>query len=221
MTVALQEIYDRLLAAFGPQAWWPAESPFEVMVGAILTQNTSWRNVERAIEQLRTHDCLSPQGIHSLAVDELAELIRSAGYFRVKARRLKNLVSYLFEHHAGSLESFFSVSLPRLRQELLQINGIGPETADSILLYAGHLPSFVVDNYTARVLKRHGWADPAAGYHELQSLFHAELPAEPQLFNEFHALVVQLGKEFCRPRARCEGCPLVCYLPAQGPYEAE
>jgi len=205
----LLAIHDALLAAFGPQRWWPAETPFEVMVGAILTQNTNWRNVERAIANLRAARALTPAAMLRLAPEALAELIRPAGYFRVKAARLGHLLAHLRGRHRGSVARMLRAPLPALREELLGINGIGPETADSILLYAAGLPSFVVDAYTKRVFSRHGLVRADASYTEVQALFTSALPADAPLFNEYHALIVRVGKDCCRPREpRCDACPL-------------
>ena len=219
MAVNLQKVYDMLLAAYGPQNWWPADSPFEVVVGAVLTQNTSWSNVERAIENLRGADLLSPAKLFALSHEELAELIRPAGYFRLKAGRLRNFLAYLFEFHDGSLDAMFRGELSTLREQLLSINGIGPETADSILLYAGGFPTFVVDAYTARVLKRHGWIEPEADYYAMQQHLEDALERSPELFNEYHALIVKVGKQHCGPRPKCAGCPLECVLPPGGIVE--
>lgn len=205
----LLAIHDALLAAFGPQEWWPGETPFEVMVGAILTQNTNWRNVERAVANLRAAGALTPAAMSRLRPEALAELIRPAGYFRVKAARLGHLLEHLRRRHRGSVARLLHGPLPALREELLGISGIGPETADSILLYAAGLPSFVVDAYTKRVFSRHGLVPADAGYAEVQALFARALPADAPLFNEYHALIVRVGKECCRPRGpRCEDCPL-------------
>jgi len=219
MTISLREVFQRLHDAYGPQHWWPGESPFEIVVGAVLTQNTSWKNVERAIENLREADLLSPAALYDVPPEELAELIRPAGYYRLKAGRLRNLLKFIMDEHGGSLESMFAISLPTLREQLLAINGIGPETADSILLYAGGMPTFVVDAYTARVLKRHGWIEPEADYHAIQEHFESGLESDAELFNEFHALLVQVGKQHCRPTPKCEGCPLECLLPEGGVQE--
>jgi endonuclease III related protein len=214
----LQHSYDHLLAAFGPQQWWPGGSPFEIMVGAVLVQNTAWRNVERAIANLRDADVMELHALYALPPAELAELIRPAGYYQVKARRLRNLLQFIIERFDGSLDTMFSTSLATLREELLSINGIGPETADAILLYAGGLPTFVVDTYTHRVLARHGWIGYDAGYDEIKDLFESTLPAEVPLYNEYHALLVRVGKDYCRRSApRCEECPLVDLLPPHGP----
>ena len=205
----LKEIYRRLLAHFGPQGWWPGESPFEVCVGAILTQNTNWQNVERAIRALKERDLLSPEKLYRLSFDELSALIRPAGYFRVKAKRLKNFLRLLMEEYQGDLERLFAEGLPRAREKLLSVSGIGPETADSILLYAGGLPVFVIDAYTRRILCRHGLATEEMTYEDLRALFERHLPAEAELFNEYHALLVACGKNYCRPKKPlCEECPL-------------
>ncbi len=222
MPSTLSEAYRRLFEAFGPQQWWPGQSPFEVMVGAVLTQNTSWRNVERAIHNLRQADLLEPQPLYAVPVEELEELIRPAGYFRVKARRLRSLVGFVVERYGGSLEAMFATELAELRRQLLALNGIGPETADSILLYAGGLPSFVVDAYTHRVFSRHGWIDFAADYHEIQEYVESALPRDVQQYNEFHALLVRVGKDYCRKTgSRCAECPLRELLPRGGPLSAE
>lgn len=169
----LTEVYRRLFDAFGPQKWWPATSPFEMIVGAVLTQNTSWRNVERALDNLRQSDLLEPHALYGVPVEELEELIRPAGYFRVKARRLRSLVAFLVDRYDGSLEAMFAVVLPDLRQQLLEVHGVGPETADSILLYAGGLPSFVVDTYTHRIFARHGWIGFDADYDQTGTMCKA------------------------------------------------
>jgi endonuclease-3 related protein len=213
----LREAYDRLLAAFGPQNWWPGESPFEIIVGAVLVQNTAWRNVERAIENLRGAGLMEPHALYALPQVELAELIRPAGYYQVKAKRLRNLLRFIVEEFDGSLDTMFATSLGTLREQLLSVHGIGPETADAILLYAGGLPTFVVDSYTHRVLARHAWVDYDADYHEIKDLFESELPADATIFNEYHALVVRLGKDHCkRSVAHCESCPLAEFLPPSG-----
>jgi endonuclease-3 related protein len=222
MSGNLQEVYQALLAAFGPQHWWPGRTPFEVMVGAVLVQNTSWLNVEKAIENLRQADLLEPHALYAVPQTELEQLIQPAGYFRVKAKRLRSLLRFFVERFDGSVEAMFGTSLYDLRADLLAVNGIGPETADSILLYAGSLPSFVVDAYTLRVLVRHGWIDSGADYHELQDYFQSGLPQDVEQYNEFHALLVRLGKDFCRKaKPCCEACPLREMLPRGGPIEPE
>lgn len=216
----LTEVYDKLLAAFGPQHWWPGGSPFEVIVGAVLVQNTAWRNVERAMENLRDADVMEPRTLYALPAPELAELIRPAGYYQVKSRRLRNLLKLIVERYDGSLDAMFRVDLQALREELLGVSGIGPETADAILLYAGSMPTFVVDTYTHRVLARHGWIGYEVGYDEIKDYFESSLPADAALYNEYHALLVRLGKDFCRKSApKCEACPLIDLLPANGIVE--
>ncbi len=238
----LQEIFDRLLARFGPQGWWPGETPFEVMVGAILTQNTNWGNVEKAIADLKREADFSPHGLLALPPGRLAELIRPSGYFNQKAAKLRDFLEFYLRtagggtrpwnrtppedlrrsdrepqeaHHRMNRESQEALrrmrrrGLAALRCDLLAVRGIGPETADSILLYALGKPIFVVDAYTRRVLSRHGACRPDASYDELQRLFMDHLPPDAKLFKEFHALLVRVGKEYCRKREpRCKGCPL-------------
>jgi endonuclease-3 related protein len=222
MSVNLPEVYRHLLDAFGPQQWWPAQSPLEVMVGAVLVQNTNWINVTRAIENLRRADLLDPHSLAAVHPEELEELVRPAGYFRVKARRLHNLIAFLVDRYQGSLEALFRTDPATLREQLLSLNGIGPETADSILLYAGGLPAFVVDTYTHRILARHGWIEWDVDYHALQQFFTDRLPEDPPLFNEFHALLVRVGKDYCRKQGpRCAECPLREMLPPGGPLETE
>lgn len=214
----VHDVYLQLLRALGPQRWWPGETPLEVMVGAILTQNTSWKNVEKAIANLRRADLLDLQSLAEVSLDELEELLQPAGYYRIKARRLQNLIALVVDRYGGSLETLFRTDLPTLRDELLAVNGIGPETADAILLYAGGLPSFVVDAYTARIFSRHGWIDFDADYHTIKEYFEDHLPNDVQIFNEYHALLVAVGKDYCRKTSpRCDRCPLVGMLPAGGP----
>jgi endonuclease-3 related protein len=222
MSRTLQEVYRRLFDAFGPQHWWPGESPFEVMVGAVLVQNTSWENVKRAIANLRQADLMGPHALYAVPEDELEELVRPAGYYRVKAKRLRSLLRFFVERYDGSIEAMFRTPLSTLREELLAVHGVGRETADSILLYAGNLPSFVVDAYTYRVLTRHGWIGFEADYDEMQDYFHSNLAEDAALYNEFHALFVQVGKDYCRKTGpKCATCPLREMLPRGGPLEAE
>ena len=204
----LTEIYRLLYDKFGPQHWWPGETRFEIITGAILTQNTNWTNVEKAIANLKSAECLIPEKLHRFDPAQLADLIRPAGYFNIKAKRLKNFLNWLFENYNGELTELESLDTNRLRAELLSIKGVGRETADSILLYAFDRTVFVVDAYTARVVFRHELIAPDADYEQLQDFFESSLPADTQLFNEYHALLVRVGKEFCRPKARCPGCPL-------------
>lgn len=209
----LDKVYDELFAAFGPQHWWPGRTRFEVMVGAILTQNTAWTNVELAIRRLRREHVLQPQKLHAIDTATLAEWIRPSGYFRLKAERLKSLTTALMRDFDGQLSRCFRLSDQALRAWLLDVKGIGPETADSIMLYAAGRTQFVVDAYTRRVLERHDWISSGATYDEIASLFMENLPRDVSLFNEYHALIVHLGKHFCRPRPRCESCPLRHHLP--------
>lgn len=204
----LTEIYRLLYEQFGPQHWWPGQTRFEIITGAILTQNTNWANVEKAITNLKSAECLTPEKLCGLDPEQLANLIRPAGYFNIKAKRLKNFIDWLFENYNGDLTELESVDTNRLRAELLTIKGVGRETADSILLYAFDRPVFVVDAYTARVVFRHELLSPEADYEQLREFFESSLPADTKLFNEYHALLVRVGKEFCRPKARCPGCPL-------------
>lgn len=204
----LTEIYQLLFDRFGPQNWWPGQTRFEIIVGAVLTQNTNWANVEKAIANLKSADLLTPDKLHRLDIAKLAELIRSAGYYNIKAKRLKNLLNWLFQTCDGQLTNLENFDTDRLQTQLLSIKGIGRETADSILLYAFDRPVFVVDAYTARIALRHHLIDPGADYQQLQDLFQSNLPQDIKLFNEYHALLVRAGKEFCRPKAKCTGCPL-------------
>ncbi|MBI2902888.1 MAG: endonuclease III domain-containing protein [Candidatus Methylomirabilis oxyfera] len=209
----LMALYRRLLRHFGPQLWWPARSRFEMIVGAILTQNTAWTNVKRAIARMRAERLLTPDRIDAAPHGTLARLIRSSGYYNMKAGRLKQFTGFLSTRYGGSLTRMFQTELPRLREELLGISGIGEETADSILLYAGNRPIFVVDAYTRRVLERHGLIRAGTSYREIQWLFMDRLPADAALFNEYHALLVALGKVYCQKTPRCDVCPLRYDLP--------
>jgi endonuclease-3 related protein len=208
VTEQLTEIYQLLFDRFGPQSWWPGETQFEIITGAILTQNTNWANVEKAIANLKSAHLLTPEKLCHLNVSELAELIRPAGYYNIKAKRLKSFLSWLFRNYDGRLANLENLDTDRLRAELLAVKGIGRETADSILLYAFDRLIFVVDAYTARVAVRHRLIEPDADYEQLRELFQSNLPQDSQLFNEYHAILVRLGKEFCRPNAKCPSCPL-------------
>lgn len=205
----LLEIYRLLFDSFGPQHWWPGETPFEIAVGAILTQNTSWSNVEKAIANIQAAGCLDACKLHALSMEELEPLIHPSGYFRVKSKRLRNFTTWLCDRYDGDMQALEDIATRRLREELLGISGIGPETADSILLYALNRPVFVVDTYTARIMVRHGLI-PAEDldYSPLQDLFMSNLEPDAALFNEFHALLVMAGKDYCKPRPKCPGCPL-------------
>lgn len=204
----LREIYDALLARFGPRNWWPAESRTEMIIGAILTQNTNWKNVERALANLRREGLLDLPALHATPIDALAQLIRPAGYYNIKARRLLNLIHFISSQYDGDLDALFDLPAHQLREELLSVSGVGRETADSIVLYAAHKPTFVIDAYTARILRRHLVIDETADYEDIKDLFESALPADAQLFNEYHALIVMCGKDYCRPRALCDHCPL-------------
>jgi len=201
-------IYQRLYDSFGPRGWWPGDSPFEVIVGAILTQNTSWENVEKAITRLKRDSLLHPERLYFIKESVLAEAIRPSGYYNIKARRLKKFMDFLFGEYEGDLSLMFYDDMETLRDKLLGINGIGPETADSILLYAGCKPVFVVDAYTRRVFSRHNFISANTSYHEIQDLFMKNLPKDVELYNEYHALIVHLGKNFCKKRPNCTLCPI-------------
>jgi endonuclease-3 related protein len=205
----LYSIYQKLYRAFGPQYWWPGNTPFEIAVGAILTQNTNWANVEKAIQNLKKERALSARALHTMPVKVLAELIRPSGYFNIKARRLKSFITFLTNDYNGSLKKMGDKDIDSLRNELLSIHGVGSETADSILLYALNKPVFVIDAYTKRVLSRHGILDYKESYDAFQKLFHSSLKKDVQLFNEYHALFVRVGKMFCkRQKPLCDECPL-------------
>jgi len=242
-SASILEYYRALLARFGPQNWWPAQSRFEVIVGAYLTQNTNWANVEKAIANLRRARAMGLEAMRDLPLKKLEQLIRPSGYFRQKAQRLKTFIAFLDKQYSGSLEGMFAQPKEKVRAELLELNGVGPETADSILLYAGNHPVFVVDAYTRRILERHRITTPKTGYEEIRRLIEDAListesgsllvqqpaadPRHPvsrmsraartdlaQHYNEFHALIVRIGNQFCRATPNCEGCPLKKFLPA-------
>jgi len=203
------ELYDVLIDSFGPQEWWPAETTFEVAVGAILTQNTNWTNVCKAIDNLRQGGFLTFERMAALSVDELAGLIRPSGYYNIKAQRLKNFLEMIRDDYDGELESLFQESTDRAREVLLSVRGIGPETADSILLYGGNHPVFVVDAYTHRIFSRHQLIEEESDYHSIQQVFLDALSPDAEMFNEYHALIVRVGKEYCKKKKPlCDGCPL-------------
>ena len=241
----IRSYYLSLLEAYGPQNWWPAQSRVEVIVGAYLTQNTNWSNVEKAIANLRRARALNLKALRALPLRELEALVRPSGYFRQKAARLKGFIAFLDEKYSGSLDRMFAQPTEKLRAELLALNGVGPETADSILLYAGNHPVFVVDAYTRRLLERHGLITAKAGYEEIRALIEravgnaeaetlrtSQPGADPrhkvsrmsraprgdlaQHYNELHALIVRVGTQFCRTTPNCEGCPLKTFLPGPG-----
>lgn len=214
----LMRLYAGMSDALGPMHWWPGRTRFEIIVGAILTQNTAWTNVERAIANLRRAKLLTPTAIASARLARLAALIRPSGYFRQKAKKLKEFVRFLEDAYGGSLTRMFRTPTGVLREQLLAVHGIGPETADSILLYAGSHPVFVVDAYTHRILERHGLSDGKMDYELTRGMFESSLERDVLLFNEFHALIVNTGKNWCRARQpRCGECPLAPLLPAGSP----
>lgn len=204
----LFEIYKILYRAFGPQFWWPGDTPFEIAIGAVLTQNANWKNVEKAIENLKREKALSAKRIHDMKTEGLASLIKPAGYFNVKAKRLKAFIDFLMNDYHGSMKRMRGEELQSLRVKLLDIHGVGPETADSIILYALGKPVFVIDAYTRRILSRHNIVRHNESYEKIQELFHSNLKREAKLFNEYHALLVRLGKTYCQTKPKCNGCPL-------------
>ena len=205
---ALIDIYRRLLDRFGPQHWWPAEEPFEVIVGAILTQSAAWGNVEKAIANLKRAEALSPKKLRQLSTPKLAKLVHPCGYYNAKALKLKSFAFWLGNHYADDLNRLFANNTDDLRQQLLSVHGIGRETADSISLYAAGKPVFVIDAYTRRILSRIGLAPEKDSYTGYQAFFMEHLPADTELFNEYHALLVHLGKDVCRRRPLCPQCCL-------------
>ena len=210
---ALIDIYNRLFDRYGPQRWWPADGPFEVVVGAILTQSAAWINVEQAISNLKAANALTPAALHDLPIERLAHLIRPSGYFNAKALKLKSFVERLDLKYGGDLNKLFTLDNAALRQELLSIHGVGEETADSILLYAARRPSFVIDAYTKRIVSRLGLAPSKDSYGDFQALFAQNLPRDERLFNEYHALLVRHGKEVCRKTPDCPRCCLRTLCP--------
>ena len=209
MKKKLESIYRKLSSHFGRQHWWPADSAFEVMVGAMLTQNTSWSNVEKAIANLKQHKVLTPRKLYHLPDKTLARLIRPAGYYNLKTKRLKEFLRFFLNDYGASIKKLSGAGLTVLRRELLAVKGVGPETADSILLYALHKPVFVIDAYTKRILCRHKLLKEGAAYEEAQKIFTAALPQDAKLFNEYHALLVALGKNYCaKAKPKCAACPL-------------
>ncbi|HQP91697.1 MAG TPA: endonuclease III domain-containing protein [Candidatus Omnitrophota bacterium] len=202
-------IYKKLYNAFGPQYWWPGASSFEVMIGAILTQNTNWQNVEKAILNLKKARSLNFEKMYKMSEGRLSRLIRPAGYYNIKARRLKNFLRFVKENYSGSIEKMKKADTFKLRKGLLSVSGIGSETADSMLLYALNKPVFVVDAYTKRIAARHNISKADAEYEAVQELFLRHLPRDRKLYNEYHALLVKLGQEFCgKTKIECERCPI-------------
>jgi endonuclease-3 related protein len=206
---ALNNIYNRLFDRYGPQHWWPGETPFEVIIGAILTQSTAWTNVEKAIANLKSEGLLDAKSLDAIETEKLATLIRPSGYYNAKAAKLKAFVERLNREYDGSLDRLFELTTSDLRKELLSIHGIGPETADSILLYAAHRPIFVIDAYTKRIIGRLGLAPASDSYEAFQQLFMDRLPHDEGMFNEYHALLVRHGKEACRRGPLCRNCCLL------------
>ena len=202
----IYSIYKVLYGTFGTQYWWPGDTPFEVMVGAILTQNTAWKNVEKAINNLKKYDLLSPEKIYNTPTEGVAKIIKPSGFFNIKARRLKSFISFFVEDYQGKIKKMKEDT--NIREKLLSVSGIGKETADSILLYALNIPVFVVDTYTKRVLLRHNIIKEELTYDEIQSIFTDALPKDVQVYNEYHALIVKLAKEYCRKKPLCDNCPL-------------
>ncbi len=205
----IKAMYEAMVAHFGHQSWWPADGALEVCVGAILTQNTNWRNVEKAIANLKAADCMSVAKLHAMDAAALAELIRPAGYYNRKAGRLKNFIAHVADRWGDDLGGFLDRSVSTLQEELLSVNGVGRETADSIILYAAGKCTFVVDAYTARIALRHGLIYAEADYNEIKDTFESSLPDDVDLFSDYHAQLVAVGKTYCRPRqAKCDKCPL-------------
>ena len=208
MTASLIEFYDRMAAHFGPTHWWPGDSPFEIAVGAILTQNTAWANVERAIADLKRERLLAPEAILECDDGRLEESLRPSGYFRVKAKRLRCFCEYLIARYDGSMRRMTRQSLEELRRELIAVNGIGPETADDILLYACGKLVFVIDAYTRRIFSRHGLISNDIGYEALRAFFEKHVAPDLHRYQEYHGLIVWTGKHFCRRTPKCDECPL-------------
>ncbi|MGB9719960.1 MAG: endonuclease III domain-containing protein [bacterium] len=206
------EIYQHLLKEFGPQHWWPGDSPFEIMIGAILTQNTNWQNVEKAIRNIKKAGLLDPKFL-LVNRKKIPQLIKPSGFYRLKTDRLVNFLNYFVDEYDGNVANFNGIDTDFLRSELLAISGIGPETADSILLYALNKPVFVVDTYTRRIFSRHKLISEDADYDDIQRFFKDNLPESTQLYNEYHALIVRLGKQYCKKNEPlCDSCPLYIFF---------
>jgi endonuclease-3 related protein len=204
----IKEFYSALYKRYGPQKWWPADTELECILGTILTQNTTWKNVEKALENLKKEGLISIEKLALIPTETLGKLIRPSGYFNQKATKIKSFINFVMENYGGNIHKMFEEETQKLRDKLLSIRGIGPETADSILLYVAEKPMFVVDAYTYRVLLRHNLIPEETTYQSIQELFMESLPEDTKLFNEYHALLVRLGKEHCRKKPICEGCPL-------------
>ena len=204
----LKTIYDCMAEYYGPTHWWPGDSPFEIAVGAVLTQNTAWTNVEKAIVNLKREELLAPRAILECPAAALETALKPSGYFRVKAKRLRSFCDYLVRRYGGNMARMARQPLDRLRPELLDVNGIGPETADDILLYACEKTVFVVDAYTRRIFSRHGLVPPAIEYEALRAFFERHVAPDLHGYKEYHGLIVWTGKDFCRRKPKCKGCPL-------------
>ncbi len=215
-TRLLHEIYHSLLAALGKQHWWPAETAFEMILGALLAQNTAWKNAAAAIGNLRDRGLLSLEGLRGLCAPEIEILIRPSGYYRQKTKKVMAFCDYLATKWNGSVEQFLSRDMDELRADLLTLPGIGRETADSIVLYAAFHPSFVVDAYTWRIFSRHGWIEESISYDDLREFFMEALEPDVEIFQEFHALLVRVGHLYCRKKPLCQECPLHIFFDAQG-----
>jgi endonuclease-3 related protein len=207
-----KKIYNKLFRAFGSMGWWPGETPFEVIIGAILTQNTAWGNVEKAIKKLKAEKVLHPVALYRIKERRLATLIKASGYYNIKARRIKNFMAFLKKEYENDLKKMFREDMNVLRDKLLSIDGIGYETADSILLYAAKKPTFVVDAYTKRIFLRHGWISDQDSYHDIKNFFMKNLKQDVKIYNEYHALLVYVGKNFCKKKSECRDCPLKEFL---------
>ncbi len=216
--ISLRQYFEKMLSQLGPQDWWPARTRLEMILGAILVQNTAWQNAALALKQMRKSGLLNLDGLRAASPAELEGSVRSAGFYRQKGQTIRNFLEWLENDCHGSLKAMFALGPEKLRHELLKIKGMGPETADAILLYAGHHPFFVSDAYTRRILARHGLVRPGAGYGEVQKFLHQHLPADAELFNEYHALLVEVGKRYCQRRQPlCGECPLEEFLKAHQP----
>jgi len=206
---SLLDIYKLLYKRFGPRHWWPGDTKLEIIIGAILTQNTAWSNVEKAISNLKKSDLLKVKRLSQVSRKRLARLIKPSGYYNIKSQRVKEFLGFLNSRYDGKIEKMFRTKTSKLREELLNVKGIGPETADSILLYAGQKPVFVIDSYTKRVFSRHRYIHEDASYEEAQEFFVKNLPRDVKLFNEYHALIVELGKNLCKSKKPlCSECPI-------------
>jgi endonuclease-3 related protein len=219
-SAALRRFFSKMLAELGPQDWWPARTRLEIILGAILVQNTAWQNAARALKHLRKKGLLNMGRLRTASQIELEGCVRSAGFYRQKAGTIRNFLDWLDSTCGGSLTDMFALAPHELRRQLLQLKGLGPETVDAILLYAGQRPFFVADNYTRRILARHEMVHPSASYGEVQEFLHHHLPADPNLFNEYHALLVEVGKQYCKRQvAQCGDCPLQVFLQPHQPIK--